>query len=225
MGSGNGKLFLGTKGGCFISGTLILTENGLKVIEEIQVGDYVYSKDVNTGKIEFKKVIETFVHTVKETICFYLKDSKIETTLEHPFWIYQTDWKRAEEIKAGDLFTNKEDFAITVEKTEKNLYLNGIKVYNFHVEDFHTYYVSESSVLVHNSSKKESQYKKPTSGSGKEKSTDVPKWAKGQKPFKNESGKDFAKRLMDMKYGKGNYRERGNHEFSSIKKWGDRGFE
>lgn len=47
----------------------------------------------------------------------------------------------------------------------------------------------------------------------------------GHKPYKNENGRDFAQRLMDMKYGKGNYKTKGNHEYSSIQKWGDREFE
>ena len=70
------------------------------------------------------------------------------------------------------------------------------------------------------------EYKTPKSGSGKEKSSDIPSWAKGKRPKKGESGKDFAKRLMDEKYGEGNYnsREPGG-EFNQLKKYGDRGFE
>ena len=49
------------------------------------------------------------------------------------------------------------------------------------------------------------EYKKPKRGSGKEKANDVPSWARGEKPYKNENGKQFADRLLDEKYGKGNY--------------------
>ena len=72
----------------------------------------------------------------------------------------------------------------------------------------------------------EKKYKKPISGSGKEKATDIPSWAKGERPIEGESGKDFARRLMDAKYGEGNYntRETGD-EFNQLKKYGDRGFE
>ena len=61
--------------------------------------------------------------------------------------------------------------------------------------------------------------------SGKEGAKDVPSWAKGQRPRAGESGKDFAERLMDDKYGEGNYKKRGTGEYSKIKKWGDRAFE
>jgi len=69
------------------------------------------------------------------------------------------------------------------------------------------------------------EFKKAKSGSGKEKATDSPDWAKGNKPYKNESGKDFAKRLMEEKYGKDNYKTGPDSEYNKIKKWGDRGFE
>ena len=68
------------------------------------------------------------------------------------------------------------------------------------------------------------EFKKPISGSGKEKATDVPSWAKGNKPYVGESGNDFAKRLLDEKYGTGNYKTGPGTEFNQIKKWGDRGF-
>ena len=69
-------------------------------------------------------------------------------------------------------------------------------------------------------------YKKPVSGkTGKEAANDVPSWAKGNRPYTNESGKDFAKRLMDEKYGPGNYKTGPGSEYNKIKKWGDRGFE
>ena len=61
--------------------------------------------------------------------------------------------------------------------------------------------------------------------SGKEGAKNVPEWAKGNRPYEYESGKDFAKRLMDKKYGSENYRKQGPTEYSKIKKWGDRSWE
>lgn len=72
---------------------------------------------------------------------------------------------------------------------------------------------------------KDDEYKKPKSGSGKDKATDVPSWAKGKRPKKNEDGKAFAKRLCDERYGAGNYDTGPGSEYNKIKKWGDRGFE
>ena len=65
----------------------------------------------------------------------------------------------------------------------------------------------------------------PKSGlSGKEAARDIPSWAKGNRPLLNESGKNFAKRLLDSKYGSGKYPTGAKSEFSKIKKWADRAF-
>ena len=68
-------------------------------------------------------------------------------------------------------------------------------------------------------------YKKTKPGlSGKEAATDVPSWAKGERPLTPENRHRFAERLLDAKYGKGNYPGPGS-EFSKIKKWGERAFQ
>ncbi|ACA16903.1 RHS protein [Methylobacterium sp. 4-46] len=58
--------------------------------------------------------------------------------------------------------------------------------------------------------------------SGKERATDIPSWAKGQKPNPGESGRDFADRVMDARYGKGNYPKGPGSEYNQIRKYGDR---
>jgi hypothetical protein len=69
-------------------------------------------------------------------------------------------------------------------------------------------------------------YKKKKQGlSGKESASDIPSWAQGERPLTDEDGKEFAKRLLDDKYGPGNYPKGPGSEFSKIKKWGDRAFE
>ena len=73
---------------------------------------------------------------------------------------------------------------------------------------------------------KNKEYKKPKSGlSEKEGSKERPSWAEGKKPYTDESGKDFAKRLLDEKYGKKNHDTGPTSEFNQLKKYGDRSFE
>ena len=70
------------------------------------------------------------------------------------------------------------------------------------------------------------KYKKPKSGSGKDKATDIPSWAKGERPYTGENGKNFANRLMNERYGKGNWENNANRmrEFRQLQKNGDRGY-
>ena len=62
-----------------------------------------------------------------------------------------------------------------------------------------------------------------TRKSEKEKSTERPSWAKGLRSNPGESGKDFAKRIMDELFGKGNYEKGPGSDFNQLRKWGDRG--
>ena len=59
--------------------------------------------------------------------------------------------------------------------------------------------------------------------SDKDKANDIPSWAKGKKPKGGESGSEYAKRLCDEKYGKGNYKTGPGSEYNKLKKYGDRG--
>lgn len=64
--------------------------------------------------------------------------------------------------------------------------------------------------------------------SAKEAAKDAPSWVKqaGLKPCKqpNESGNQFAKRVLDAKYGVGKWRTGPATEHNQIKKYGDRAF-
>ena len=67
-------------------------------------------------------------------------------------------------------------------------------------------------------------FSKETRKSGQEKGSDIPSWAKGVRPQPGESGKDVAKRLLDDKYGSGNYGTGPGSEYNKIKKFIDRMF-
>jgi hypothetical protein len=71
------------------------------------------------------------------------------------------------------------------------------------------------------------QYKKKKSGqSGKEGAKGKPDWVGDQKPFKGESGNEYAQRMMDWWHGKGGWEGKGaGSEYSKIRKYGDRAFE
>ena len=53
-------------------------------------------------------------------------------------------------MQEGNILRTSDKQNPQVTKVEKEYLDEPIKVYNFEVEDFHTYYVSEKSILVHN---------------------------------------------------------------------------
>jgi hypothetical protein len=59
--------------------------------------------------------------------------------------------------------------------------------------------------------------------SGKQAANDVPSWAAGSGPQGSENGKQYASRMMDSKYGSGNW-STSSQEYSQLKKYGDRAF-
>ena len=61
--------------------------------------------------------------------------------------------------------------------------------------------------------------------SGKEASSEIPSWAEGEAPLLSENGKKFATRLLNEKYGAGNWKTGTSTEYSQLQKNGDRAWE
>ena len=133
-----------------MAGTSILTSSGLTAIEEIAAGDEVWSEDPDTGEKGLKKVVQTFENETNELVHVYIDDEIITATPEHPFYVPQKGWTAAVSLKAGDVLVLQSGKYIIVEKIQHEILETPVKVYNFEVEDNHTYYVGNSSVLVHN---------------------------------------------------------------------------
>jgi hypothetical protein len=136
---------------CFVAGTKVHTKNGLKNIEDIQVGDVVLSWNETTGEREYKVVTELFLHEVE--LLFEVKTSKgttIETTWNHPFWVVDKKaWIEAKDLQAGDTLSLANGSLIEISYI-RAYNVVPTKVYNFEVGDNHSYFVGEDGVLVHN---------------------------------------------------------------------------
>jgi RHS repeat-associated protein len=137
------------EGNCFVAGTEILTPDGLKNIEDIQVGDWVIADDPTTpGEIESRQVTNTFIRHTDKLVDLYIDGEVISTTGEHPFWTPDQGWIEAKNLTVGSSVQLESGQIIDIDGINQR---NGtFTVYNFSVEEFHTYYVSELGVLVHN---------------------------------------------------------------------------
>jgi hypothetical protein len=62
--------------------------------------------------------------------------------------------------------------------------------------------------------------------SGKDGAKNVPSWARANRPYVGENGRDFAKRSMDDQYGRGNWEDNPQRwkEYNQLKKYGERAF-
>ena len=121
-----------------------------KPIEEIEVGDKVLSEDETTGEVAVKTVTETYINETDELIHIGVNGETISATPSHPFYVDKLGWTLARSLKAGDVLVLSNGELVTVEWVQHEILESPIKVYNFEVQDFHTYFVGECGVLVHN---------------------------------------------------------------------------
>ena len=129
---------------CFVKGTKIsMADDSEKNIEEISIGDKVKSWNEVTDRYENNFVTKTYKHKVNESLL--MLNNLIKTTTNHPFYS-NNQW-----VDAGDLKVGSEIVHISGEKHKiKNIQsIDNVKmVYNFEVENTHTYFAE--NYLVHN---------------------------------------------------------------------------
>ena len=135
---------------CFVAGTLVKAESGDVPIEQIQVGDLVWAWDEETGDVALKRVVETYPNQSDELIHVFVNGEEIITTPTHPFYSPVKGWTEACKLRAGDILVTVNGEYVVVEKIQHEILETPIAVYNFQVEDYHTYFVATSGVLVHN---------------------------------------------------------------------------
>lgn len=140
------------KGCCFVAGTPVLTEGGLKAIETLKVGDHVPSKDSVSGQISLKKVSQVFITEGKPLYELALKNAQgepevLQVTDNHPFWVVGQGWVDSAMLQQGQVLDGKQG-PLTVAslralgKTETT--------YNLTVDGNHTYFAGKQLALVHN---------------------------------------------------------------------------
>ena len=136
---------------CFVAGTLIMTAVGLVAIENIKVGDVVVSADPETVEVQNKPVVDVFTREVDRLVHLTINNEEIITTFDHPFYVKGKGFINATNLWIGAELVNKDGHTIVVENIFKE-YLEDqtVKVYNFKVDDYHTYFVGRDYIWVHN---------------------------------------------------------------------------
>lgn len=135
---------------CFAAGTMILTAAGLTAIENIRAGDRVISTNPDTFEVAEKTVVETYVRKVQKLVHLEIDGELIDTTVDHPFYVKDVGFVDAGRLAVGDKLLNSEGSTLTVDRIWIEVTDILTEVYNFQVEDFHTYHVGNGRVLVHN---------------------------------------------------------------------------
>jgi hypothetical protein len=164
----------GLGSGCFVAGTLVAVRSGFKEIQDIRVGDIVWSFDQQSDAWLLKPVEATFVHEYSgDVITITAGGVSIDVSGNHPFWVLSGRnladrpapvdvppaeriltssgrWVEARSLQVGDHLLYLGSESANVSQISDRF--DRILVYNIRVSDTHTYAVSMRAVLVHNKS-------------------------------------------------------------------------
>ena len=135
---------------CFVKGTKVKTENGFKNIEDIKIGDNVYSYNLNNNTLELKKVLNTIKSNTIDTYKVTIDGKTVEMSPKHQLYIIDKGWVRAYDLKVNDKMLDSNGKEIIVTKIENKKYDKPIKTYNLSVSGNNNYFVTDIQVLVHN---------------------------------------------------------------------------
>ena len=100
----------------------------------------------------YKKVLEKYVRKTRELVHIVVGGEKIVSTADHPYFVVGRGFINAGQLCIGSPLQNANGKILEVEQIYKE-YLEEaeeVTVFNFQVEDWHTYHVGEMEVLVHN---------------------------------------------------------------------------
>jgi hypothetical protein len=147
-------------GSCFTGDTLIgMADGSQKSIADVLVGDVVKSYDVDRCVFVDKLVVEKFAHEVTN----YLDIDGLHVTPEHIVWsVTAAAWAAAGSLRIGDELML--DTGETKRITSIGFIAEPVTVYNFEVEEVHTYFAG--GVLVHNAKSNNMWTGGPLNGDG-----------------------------------------------------------
>jgi RHS repeat-associated protein len=148
--------------GCnsFAAGTTVLMADGTTApIEDVHIGDLVWTTDPITGESSAQPVLNTITGTGdKHLIDIRVLGSAepIVATANHPVWVEGRGWTNAEDLSVGDRMRGASGGLLVIAAMHDEGWLSSQTVYNLSVATTHTFFVlsgaTDESVLTHNAS-------------------------------------------------------------------------
>jgi RHS repeat-associated protein len=137
---------------CFEGGTPVLTEDGPRAIEEIEVGTLVWARDQETGEPGWYPVVRRFERTAELVLAVELRTDETSEALSvtpgHPFFVREMGWTIAAELLPDDeVLTELGGWARVSSVVPAG---EDVEVFNLEVEGAHTYVAGDLGVWVHN---------------------------------------------------------------------------
>jgi hypothetical protein len=130
---------------CFMAGTPVWTQQGMRPIETIVVGDMVLAQHPVTGEVAYRAVLEKTLGPPTPTVAIALPQETIVATRGHRFWVERQGWEMAKSLKP-EMTLHSITSSLPVASVEP---YEDLECHNMVVEGFHTYFIGKSQILVH----------------------------------------------------------------------------
>ena len=107
------------------AGTFVLTRDGFKSVEDVEVGDYVWSRNDSGDEEEagFKRVDATWERVTPIVVLTLATEDgqvvRFETSREHPFYVEGEGWTDVDALAPGMLLTGEGDQLLAVVSVEQ----------------------------------------------------------------------------------------------------------
>ena len=111
----------------------------------------VLSANTETMETGYKPVVETYVRKVDKLVHLTVNGEEIITTVDHPFYVNGQGFVNAVDLCIGSQLVDNNGNILKVDQIfRESLHDETCDVYNFKVDEWHTYFVSNHEILVHN---------------------------------------------------------------------------
>jgi hypothetical protein len=148
---------------CFASGTKVATENGDVLIEDIKVGDLVWSYNFETQTKELKKVLQVVAPMHDDIVNVEFSNGTLnKNTFDHPYYTIEgslssylpertKEWYNGDvnQLSVGTTCLDENNNGVEVTSITENI--NTIQTYTLFVEDNKNFYAN--GVLVYDEEK------------------------------------------------------------------------
>jgi hypothetical protein len=186
------------EGLCFLAGTLVVTDGGLRPIESIRPGERVLAASDRTLAQGWRHVVRVFRDTTPRVVSITTEalprragrasrvrrpkaaaseatdpPSPIRCTEGHRFMVAGRGWTRAVELRRGDFLVSAEGEPVAVLAVDARARV--ARTFNLEVEEDHTYFVAavldSPAVWVHNACRGRPATESPADPTTAEKAT------------------------------------------------------
>ncbi len=130
---------------CFVKGTPVTTQCGLKSIEKIATGDLVLSQNIRTGELAWKPVVEATRRACSALLSIKAGADELKCTPGHVFWVSGKGWQKASELLPGNVLHSAK-IPVAIETIDQ---AGAAETYNLIVAEYSNYFVGNHLLLSH----------------------------------------------------------------------------